>query len=72
MPTLIEINEPKYKYCNKFDIHCPCFKCSKHDDIQCYKLLCKECEGWGEEEINYDKDRAIPYCFKRTYFKGRQ
>ena len=64
MPTLTEITDPKYTYCNKFDVHCPCVKCRASGDdeewLECGDTDCNECGGWQGEVIKNDK--AIPSC----------
>jgi len=48
MPTLTEITKPHLTYCQKYDVHCCCPKCSVAINNKCTiegKNICSNCIG---------------------------
>jgi len=63
MSTILEIQKPELTYCQKYDIHCACPKCTDLDQF-CLKTHnpnhCSVCIGpieEDEEEIKWYNDR---------------
>ena len=72
MPTAIESIDNRYTYCERFDVHCPCIKCTVKEDeyasSNCRgRMECDTCAGWRPHAIN-SKGMVTPLCEKGAEF----
>jgi len=75
MPTITEIKSPKFFYCKKYDIHCPCKKCESSFKLgyKLCKIKCEDCEGL-HKTLNKTleiKDGGIVGCMTMAISKIR-
>ena len=75
MPTLIELNNPEFAYCDKQELHCPCPKCEFYED--CYHDLanknvldCKEiCELASYDKANVERNNNMLPCSNQKWYR---
>ena len=45
MPTITEINNPDVKYCQQYELHCPCYNCGNPECFGDRAKICDNCAG---------------------------
>ena len=70
MPTPTEILNPNMKYCQKYDIHCPCQGCDSEKCLGYRKNICDNCQGplpAAEAKKVFNTDNLAPHMCLLLY-----